>query len=201
MRFAVLALALVACSRSPAEPIAGPPPASAVSTGSSPPSTAATSATASPAGTTPLHWTDPAKWQRRPPATPLRSAQYVVPRAGGDDEDGECVVTTFGAKQGGSVEDNVKRWTGQFQGGPAAVRSTRVVHGMRVTRVEAGGTYAAMAMPGAAATPTVYPGWRLIGAIVEARSGLWFFKMTGPEATVKAAGPAFDQMIDSSQSD
>ena len=36
-------------------------------------------------------------------------------------------------------------------------------------------------------------------AIVEAPGGLWFFKLTGLDATVKAATPAFDGLIGSIQ--
>jgi len=35
------------------------------------------------------------------------------------------------------------------------------------------------------------------GGGVEAPSGSWFFKLTGPDATVKAAAPELDAMIDS----
>ncbi|MDP9035501.1 MAG: hypothetical protein M3O50_11905 [Myxococcota bacterium] len=199
MRRTALALLLVACSRAPAEPTSS----GATAAASAPaPSASAKPGPVGSTGTAPaFHWTDPPSWQRRPPANALRAAQYLVPRAGGDSEDGECVIMTFGPRQGGSVEDNVKRWTEQFRGGPPPVRSSREVRGMRVTRVEAAGTYAAMAMPGAGTPPTVYPGWRLIGAIVESPSGLWFFKMTGPDATVKASGPVLDQLVDSARSD
>jgi hypothetical protein len=41
------------------------------------------------------------------------------------------------------------------------------------------------------------PGSRLVGEIVEAPSGPWFFKLTGPDATVKAAGTELDALVDS----
>jgi hypothetical protein len=37
----------------------------------------------------------------------------------------------------------------------------------------------------------------MIGAVVESPGGMWFFKLTGPDATVKAARSSFSWMIDS----
>ncbi len=126
----------------------------------------------------------------------MRTAEYRVPRAAGDADDGECTVITFGAGKGGSADENVDRWVKQLEGASTPVRSTRIVHGMTVTRVEATGTYLGMRMPGAPAAPP-HPAYRLAGAIVEAPSGSWFFKLTGPDATVKAADAEFDAMLDS----
>jgi hypothetical protein len=53
-----------------------------------------------------------------------------------------------------------------------------------------------MQMPGAAPT-SPHSAWRLVGAIVEAPSGSWFFKLTGPDATVKAATKEMDAFVDS----
>ena len=145
----------------------------------------------------PLRWTDPSRWHRRPPSNGMRAAEYVVPRTGADEADGEVSVITFGAGQGGSLDDNVARWVKQF--GPlsgAPTRTTRTANGMAITRVELAGTYHPMQMPGGGGGGAA-PASRLVGAIVEAPSGEWFFKMTGPDATVKTATPEFDAMIDS----
>jgi hypothetical protein len=125
----------------------------------------------------------------------MRAAEYVVPRAAGDSDDGECIVITFGPGQGGGVDENVDRWVAQFSGATRPERTKREFHGLPVTRVEVAGTYTPMRMPGMPAAPSSHAGWRLIGAIVEAPSGLWFFKLTGPDATVKAAGPELDGLL------
>jgi hypothetical protein len=39
------------------------------------------------------------------------------------------------------------------------------------------------------------PGYRLLGAIVEAPQGNVFFKLTGPLATVGAAEPELDALV------
>jgi hypothetical protein len=138
---------------------------------------------------------DPRRWQRKTPSTSMRAAEYAVPRAAGDSDDGECIVITFGPGQGGGIDDNVNRWVAQFTGATPPVRTNREVHGLKVTRVETAGTYTPMRMPGMPAAPASRPGWRLVGEIVEAPSGLWFFKLTGPDATVKAAAPELETMI------
>jgi hypothetical protein len=130
----------------------------------------------------------------------MRLAEYGVPRAAGDATDAECTVITFGPNQGGSVDDNVSRWVRQFNpvSGPPTKASHRV-GGMNVTRVEVTGSYHPMTMPGlpGGASATTIPNARLVGAIVEAPSGLWFFKLTGPDATVRAAAPELDAMVES----
>jgi hypothetical protein len=126
----------------------------------------------------------------------MRVAEYRVPGSGGAG-DAECTVVTFGSHQGGGLDANVSRWVQQF--GPLAgppTRTTHFVQGVPVTRVELAGTYHPMMMPGAA-DGGAQPDSRLIGAIVQVPSGEWFFKMTGPDATVKAAGSEFDAMVDS----
>jgi hypothetical protein len=127
----------------------------------------------------------------------MRAMEYRVPRTGGDSEDAECFVITFGPGQGGSVDDNIERWVKQLEPKASAVeRTTRVVNGMKVTRVEVAGTYTPMAMPAMPSPGLPKQGQRLVGDIVEAPSGAWFFKMTGPDATVKAAGKELDALID-----
>jgi hypothetical protein len=107
-------------------------------------------------------------------------------------------VVTFGASQGGSVGDNIQRWVRQFDSlDDEPRRQDRKVDGMAVTRMDLAGVYRPMRMPGAAAGPATFPGSRLIGAIVQAPSGLWFFKLTGPDKTVAAASGELDKMVTS----
>jgi hypothetical protein len=199
-----------ACSRAPSEPIgtggsSASPKGSPVSSGALDASGGHGAAGAGGSSSPPssaLVWDDPSRWKRKPPSNPTRTAEYAVPHAAGDAEDGECTVITFGPHQGGSVDDNIARWTRQFdaQKGEAA-RQTRQVNGMTVTRVDVAGTYHPMRMPGMAApqAPAALPGYRLVGEIVSAPSGLWFFKLTGPDATVAAAEAEMDGMVDSAR--
>ncbi|HEX6739030.1 MAG TPA: hypothetical protein VF310_12195, partial [Vicinamibacteria bacterium] len=55
------------------------------------------------------------------------------------------------------------------------------------------GTYTPSPMGGPATGPK--SGYMLLGAIVEGPDANWFFKMTGPAATVRAERTAFEKMI------
>lgn len=150
-----------------------------------------------------VRWSAPANWKVQP-ARPMRVATYSVPAAEGDAENGECAVFFFGAGQGGDVESNIRRWIGQFQqpdGKPsdeAAVRGEKTIAGLKVSTLKLDGTYLASAGPMAPAQEKK-PGYRLLGAIVEAPGGAVFFKFTGPAKTVAAAEADFNGMIDSLQ--
>ncbi len=148
-------------------------------------------------GTSALAWTVPAGWVEEPPASSMRKAQYRVRGPGGD---GECVVFYFGPGQGGDAMSNAKRWASQFRqadGRPSEdVMKTRHFHdaGVRVLLVEVTGTYdGGMTMTDSPAEPR--PGWMLLGAIAEGPDANWFFKFTGPEATVRAQREAFEGMV------
>lgn len=193
MRHRTIALALTlgldACRNAAPEP-AAPPPAR--------PGTAAPAITTPRAADGTLRWTDPAAWRRGTPG-PMRRAQYAVPGAT-PGSDGELTVFWFGAGMGGSVESNLSRWYGQFEqpdGRPSAsvaTRETRASHGLNVTVTRVEGRYTGSGMPGAApAAPR--DGYALLAAIVETPNGPWFFKLTGPRATVTSAGAAFDELV------
>src|SRR5579871_219033 len=62
-----------------------------------------------------LKLTIPETWKQPPTTSSMRLAQFEVPAAAGDSEDGEIVIFNFGAAGGGGVDANVKRWVGQFQ--------------------------------------------------------------------------------------
>jgi hypothetical protein len=123
----------------------------------------------------------------------MRVATYIVPAAKGAVA-GECAVFFFGPGKGGGVDDNVARWVNQFEGAPTAARTTAMVAGLRVTRVEVAGTYLAPGGPMMQSTGKK-SGYRLLGAIVEAPGGNVFFKLTGPAATVGAVQADFDALV------
>ena len=121
----------------------------------------------------------------------MRAAQYTV-------GDAECVVYFFGPGQGGSVEANIARWSGQFaspDGKPAAAKVTQsTVHGLPVTRMDITGTYTATG--GAAITSqTPKAGNRMLAAIVEGPGGNLFIKFSGPAKSVAAQVAAFDGLL------
>ena len=60
-----------------------------------------------------LTFDPPAAWIAVPASSPMRVAQFVLPKAAGDAEDAELAVFYFGGA-GGTVEANLERWTGQM---------------------------------------------------------------------------------------
>lgn len=138
----------------------------------------------------------PEGWGWVTPASPMRKAQLTPPSAG-SAAPGEVTFFHFGPGQGGSVEQNIQRWTAQFQAGAAGSNAMQKVGqhgGTKVTYVTASGTFQS-GMPGGPTTPL--EGYALLGAIIESPGGNVFVKMTGPEETVRAATAAFEAMITS----
>ena len=150
-----------------------------------------------------LRWTAPAGWKSGG-AQPLRAATYTIAPAPGDKASAECGVYFFGAGQGGSVDANIERWKGQFQGSggqPAAAQvATRTLRGLKMTTIDASGAYSGMSGP-VTATPQWVAGYRLLGAIIEGPGGNVFVKFTGPAKTIAANQQKFEQLLASFQKD
>jgi hypothetical protein len=148
-----------------------------------------------------IRWTAPSGWTVEA-ARPLRAATYTIPLTAGDQGIAECVVNYFGPGQGGTVDANVERWRTQVLGAdgkPVAAKiDTRVARGLKITVVDSSGTYTGMGGPMAGGAKPV-SGYRLLGAIVEGRSGNVFFKLTGPAKTIAAQQSVFNQMLASIQ--
>lgn len=148
-----------------------------------------------------LRFAHPAEWVRVPAPSDMRAAQFRIPKAEGDAEDAEVVLFFFGKGKGGSAEDNVARWRGQMttaDGKPATdagIVTIKSVHGLKVTALDLPGTYKGMSPAGGAAAAK--PGFRLLAAVVEGEPGPWFLRVVGPDATVRAAKPAFDALLES----
>jgi hypothetical protein len=150
-------------------------------------------------GETALAWTSPAGWISETPSSSMRRAQYKVPGSAGD---GECVVFYFGPGQGGDPMSNAQRWASQFAlpDGSSAEKNMKTseieVGGLKVFMVEVAGTYdGGMTMGTTPATPK--PGYRLLGAVAPGPDANWYFKFTGPDATVNAQRAAFESMVKS----
>jgi hypothetical protein len=125
----------------------------------------------------------------------MRVAEFVVPKAPGDAENGELIVYYFGGS-GGSVDANLQRWTSQFQSTKEPVRTTSTVNGLKLTSLDVSGTYVAEVRPGSTERYNK-PGFRMRATVVETAHGPYFIKLTGPAATIDQAGAAFDQFLQS----
>lgn len=178
---------------------AEPPVATTTSTATStalPPGHPPVEATGSTAATddvaeSSLSWKVPSRWKVVPNASSMRLATYRVPHAAGDSEDPEMAVS----QAGGALDANVERWIGQF--GPeakaTAKRTSRKVAGLDVTVVEIAGTWSGGMGMNAKDGPA--EGWALLGVIVETPGMAHFFKLTGPEKSVRAARGEVDELV------
>jgi hypothetical protein len=161
---------------------------------------ASTPGTSAPEG---LKFIAPAGWIEEAPTSSMRKAQYKLPRVDGDAEDAELAVFFFKG-EGGSVQANIERWIGQFSrpdGRPAtdtAKTTHKDIHGIPLTIVDVSGTYMSASGPMLSEVKSK-PGFRMLAAVAETSEGPWFFKLTGPAATVSKWEPSFDQFLDSIQ--
>ncbi len=169
------------------------------------PSTAPLPAGHPPAATSKaLVFTPVEGWISETPSSAMRKAQFKLPKQGADTEDASLVVFMFGKGEGGSVDDNLQRWVGQYEqpdgrkSSEVAQRTTRKVNGMNVTELDVSGTCVAETMPGSGQRLRK-ENWRTLAAIVESDHGSYFVKLMGPAATVAHWEPGFRQYISSAR--
>jgi hypothetical protein len=141
----------------------------------------------------------PSGWESRTPSNDMRLAEYTV-RSGGDSAD--VVVYYFGEGQGGSVEQNIERWSSQFTApeGEAVTPTVSNLNGtaFTTTLVELQGSYGrGMGMGPGRETATA--GQALDAAVVETPRGNFFIQLFGAAATVEAARAAFLEFVKSIQ--
>lgn len=148
-----------------------------------------------------LKFTAPSNWKQSPVTSAMRKAQFALPKAAGDLEDGQLVAFYFGRDQGGTVELNIARWKSMFTtaaGKPVdesnVKRETTQVDGMNVTLLDVSGRYADQMGRPSQAGPTEKD-FRMLAAIVETPDGPWFFKAVGPTATMTTHAPAFQEFV------
>lgn len=136
----------------------------------------------------------PETWQRGTPSSSMRLDQAVIPGSAGA---GELAVFFFGAGGGGSVEANLERWIGQMTTSREPRREAFETNGLAVTWIDVSGTLNPSGMGMGPTEPQ--PDSRMLAAVVEGPGGPWFFKATGPEATMEAARDQFVAMLQSAQ--
>jgi len=132
----------------------------------------------------------------------MRFAQYKLPKAGGDSEDGLLIVYYFGLGQGGPAQANIDRWIGQMQqpdgssSKEKAKTESLTVHGLAVNTVDVLGNYSGGMSPDSAPAEkkAIY---RLRAAVIETPGGNFYVKLTGPEKTVAHWDQAYTDYIKS----
>jgi hypothetical protein len=135
-----------------------------------------------------------ANWEQKPPASSIIAAEFVLPKAEGDDADGRVTVSTAG----GSVEANIDRWKGQFDPQPQEASQDEIdVAGLKITVVDFSGDYNDQRGPFAPAVKR--PDYRMIAAIIPIDGQLHFIKATGPQKTIAESADAIHEFIRSAR--
>jgi hypothetical protein len=141
----------------------------------------------------------PTAWKSSPPSSRMRLAQLKIEPTEGDTDPAELAVFAFPGGAG-TVEQNIKRWQEFFrdnEGKPPKVETKKVQgKNTEVVRVETAGRYVAPKFPGSAEVNDK-PNYRLLGAIVQTDDAAYFLRAIGPDKTMTAARPAFDEMLGS----
>lgn len=146
-----------------------------------------------------LALTAPAGWSKKEPTSRIVEVEFGIPPAGGDAAPGR--MTGMGA--GGSVEENVNRWVGQFVGAEGAApkpqRDKLSVSGAQIETVDLAGTYKdSPGGPFAGGKPVMRDNYRMLGAIIQTKDkGNYFLKLYGPKATIDANANGFHEMLKS----
>jgi hypothetical protein len=136
----------------------------------------------------------PAAWKRQQLSSQFVDAEFAIPRAEGDDQDGRLTVS----RAGGSMNDNIERWRGQFGGKPEKESKKEIeAAGFKITVVDYSGEFNDQRGPFAPATKRA--GYRMLAAIIPVGDELHFVKCTGPEKTVAAHAEEFEAFLKSLQ--
>jgi hypothetical protein len=132
----------------------------------------------------------PDDWIRREPSSQFLITEFSLAKAEGDADDGRLTVSTAG----GTVEDNVARWKGQFGDQPETeAQETVEVGDIKITVVDFSGAFNDARGMFAPATPK--PGYRMLGAVIPLDGQLFFIKAYGPAKTVAAHEDRIRQFI------
>jgi gluconolactonase len=138
----------------------------------------------------------PKYWAASDTVSSMRLATYDIPNVEGDKDKGELAISTFGG-DGGGVSANLERWVGQFDAEGREVAIKKGMVGENAYHVaDISGTYQKSVGPPILRKTTAAKGYRMLGMIVQVKGkGVYFLKLTGPDATVKHQAEALRTAI------
>ena len=141
----------------------------------------------------------PATWKRIKPKINFIEAEFQIAPVEGDENKGRLTVMAAG----GSIQQNVDRWIGQFKqtDGTSTKAKTKNekldVNGLKVHLVDITGNYME-GMGGPFGPKTERKDYRMLGAIIETpNDGRYFVKLYGPQKTIQKQLVDFTKMIES----
>ena len=142
----------------------------------------------------------PAGWKVMPVTSNMRVAAFQLPGKPGDEP--QLLVTYFGARGAGTVDDNIGRWVGQLtQPDGKASRDVAKIEKLQLAGQDAvivslSGHYVAQVMgPGGGAIDK--QDQALLAAIVASPSGPYYFKVVADKPVIEASTAAFRALLGS----
>ncbi len=137
-----------------------------------------------------LNWDIPAGWTEQP-ASGMRLASFSVAGKNGMAADASVIHLTGSA---GGILANVNRWRDQAELGPIDENGlARMAEKMK----SMAGTATVVDFVSQKSLINGTHKFRILAAILEDKSGIWFFKMTGEDSVVREAKPAFLKFLKS----
>ncbi len=139
-----------------------------------------------------IRLTAPDTWIRQQPRNQFVTTEFSLPRTEGDANDGRLTISVAG----GSIDANLERWRGQFEGDlTREVAEDLEIAGVTVKLLDCSGTYNDQPGPFAPGVPREE--YRMMGAVIPVGSQLHFVKAYGPEKTMAQYEPSFRAFLQS----
>lgn len=135
----------------------------------------------------------PKTWAKSDTVSSMRLATYEIPVAEGDKDKGELSIFTFPGG-GGGVAANLDRWVGQFSTKGRTMKVTQGTGNAKSTYylADIAGTFNKPIGPPILRKTEAAEGYRMLAAIIVLENeDVFYLKLTGPDATIKAQSDAF----------
>jgi hypothetical protein len=138
----------------------------------------------------------PAAWKSQK-ASAMRRYHFKIDKAAGEPEDTEVIVFHFGKGQGGGIDENIKRWKGQFKepAGERAKLEKFKVGDVQVTLLDIAGTFIFKPPGDPNAKGVEKPDFRAINAIFASPNGPYYINLRGPAKTVETQKKPFEDWL------
>lgn len=133
----------------------------------------------------------PEAWKVVQPKSGMIQAEFALPKADGDENDGRLTLMMAG----GTVDMNVERWRGQFEELEDKPVEELDVAGTKVSLVDLSGTF--NERRGMMGPVTKRPGYRMLAAIIATPDGMLFVKGYGPKNTMAKYAEDFRAFVES----
>ena len=151
-----------------------------------------------------LKSTTPGDWKEETPSNKMRMAQFKLPKAEGDPEDGELAL--FKSPGGGSVQDNLARQEKKFELPPGkkaedAIKVEKIkLGGKDAVYQDIRGTYLKKTAPfDPNAKTTKHSDYRQLYVLFENEEGgntvLYSMTLVGPTKTIEKHKKAFEEWV------